>query len=622
MSKFGFAIFVILLVIVGLTLSWALFPELWFVDYEQASTQYSRMLDLGENYSFRDSTSATAAAIALVAQEDRRIYSREILGIPIPLDVRSCFRAMLTNLKSGSIRQGCSTLAMQLGKMAMKPEQRKRKLWMKLYQLRLSLSSMNRNPDTIVSAFLLHLPCASSHAAGLNACSLLRFGKPADRLTKAEAMVLAGAVQAPGRDLQATDESLIRARKRLGRILNTAWDIGLISYEQAKQIFSESIDLAKAKLDLVNAAVKGRDLALSLKLSNAVQKAKENALNKQKHKDNPDLLVMGAVFNLNGEVLAFSGGDESWLSKKIEAGSWVKPFLVEALVTNGVSADYLDGHVQIPLSLPLYTRTLKEYHPHNAGKGIPERSVPMRYIMKSINTATLATSLYSFIYMPPQKAKQVVRKYLTEKEIRMYSTKTDIKLTTELASRYAQMPLIADDLGEIPGYRQITLASTRMTLDTMKRYVPNLEVVNEDLASLLGVVRANWRDLAFGLGRLWYKNGKLSDTAKLMSHYSEEGTLRWMKNIKRTPPSIYKTATAERNAGLTVLMKDNCHPEKLLYIVSFIALRPSGKSVTPIQGGTLGPALLEMEDECLSGNLISNQQANLVTYSKTEANYE
>ena len=591
------------LAVLGLGLSFLVLPGLWFQGYEQASKRFERMLEMGETYSFRSSANETAAAIGLVAQEDRRIYSRTLFGLSVPLDMRSCARAVWLNLQSGSVRQGCSTLAMQLGKMSMDKKDRTRSLWYKLYQLRLSLESLTASPDAIVSAFLHHLPCASTHAAGLRACSLLRLGKDVEELNQAEAMVLASAVQSPGRDLQPTPAGKRRAKTRLGRVLNTAWEIGLVTREQAQEIFNQDVVFGEVNLDLVRAAGEGRDVELTRNLSAAVERARSNALRKQGVREDSDLLVLGAIFDAEGRLVATSGGDESWLNRKMEAGSWVKPFLVESLISMGAGEQYLDGNVRIPLSLPLYTKILTPYYPRNAGKNLPERAVPMQYIMKSINTATLASALYAFVYLEPNRVHQVIFDTLSAKERRKYNSRTDRNLSLQLASKFAGIPLEPGDIGTLPGYRQMTVTATRRTMQTMKTYIPSLEVPHEDLSALLGIVRAPWKDFAKGLQSLWItESGELSRTARLMSRYAQDGTLAWMKKLNRQPPDVYKTATATRNAGLAVLMHDQCNPENGPYLVTFLALRPSGEPITPIQGGTLGPAYLELDNGCLSGN--------------------
>lgn len=567
-------------------------PQLLFADYDTARETLEQTLSEGES-NYRRSRPHVLAAIALVAQEDRRLFERTILGRTLPLDLQSCLRATAANLKAGGVREGCSTLAMQLAKIAMPAHARTRTLKSKLYQMRLSFETFGAQPDVILQSYLRNLPCASEWAKGFDQCALLRFERRADEINEAEAIVLASAVQAPGRDLQASPEAIARARARLARVLTAAVVQGMLTIGEANRIAKQPVNLAAPNRTLARAEETGRDYDFTRDLIAATRAARANALKKQGH--HRDLIIAGAVFDTNGKLLAFAGDEESWLDANIEAGSWIKPFAVQGLLDAGIGADYLDGNVQIPLKLPLYTRTFKRWRPRNVGRDLPERAVPMRYIMQSINTATLATMLYAFVYVEPSRAQSVLRSTLSDREMARYDSPRDRALTRTLASQFAGLPLGDGDVQGVPGYRQMTLGATRLTLAAARKRVEGLEVPHEDLAAMLGVVRAPWRSWALGLVNLWTDDDGLTPIAELMARYGDSGTLRWLRDAT---PEVYKTATAERNAGVAALMFDECAHDRGPYLVTFIALRPSGEAITPVQGGTLAPGYRAMLNMC------------------------
>lgn len=573
-------------------------PRLVFDDYDDAAERLDRILDRGKPDGLDDREAKTLAAIALVSQEDRRIYERRGLGYTIPIDPRACLRSAWNNVRAGRVREGCSTLAMQLAKRAT-PNRPRRALGTKLMQMRLSWRSADRSPNTIVDAYLAALPCASTWAEGLDACALLRFGRPLERLSSAEIMVLASAVQAPGRDLQPTPASRSRAEARLGRVIDAAVAQGLIPAARADAIRAEPFAPSTPALDLVRAELAGRDVALTRALSAGVEAARTRAHEKQGH--DRDLAIAAAIFDANGTTIA-SVGERGWFERPIEAGSWVKPFVVEALLQAGVGETYLAGDVRVPLRLPLYTRDLKPWHPRNAVELEPTPLQPMAHVMRSVNTGTLAALLYAFVYLPPADARRILDRHLSAAERRRFESATDRRLSLELASTYAGVPLSANDAPDLPGYRQITLGATRMALRAMRQRVPSLEVPHEDLAALLGVVRAPARDLADGLRTAWLtEQGTLSPLAQLMARYARGGTLGW---LGRDTPLVYKTATADRNAGLAALLFDHCANEPRL--VMFVSLRPSGKPITPVQGANLGRGIRALTGGCLRANFMDS----------------
>jgi hypothetical protein len=561
-------------------------PQLLWDDYPEARAGLDYTLERGAQWAWREDPVIASAALGLVAQEDERLFTRTFRGGVIPVDARACARAVVRNLQAGRITQGCSSLPMQVAKLSIPESYRyQRTFSRKFLQIRLSLALAGSRPDDVVGAFLREQPCGSDIARGFEQCALLYFGRPASQLNAAEAMLLASAVQAPSRDLRDPEY----ARRRLAIVLNKLWEKGWVTREQAVALNQMALRQERLHPDLVRAGARGYDLDLVSALGEAVDAARANAVQKQGRDE--DLLVVGAVFDEQGEVLAFSGGAPSWLKRSFEAGSWVKPFCAQSLLElPGAGARYLES-TEIPIALPLRDRNLRAYHPRNAGAGLPERAVPMVYILKSVNTASLASVLYAGVYMPEQQLEAWLSGALTPAERARYRTATDLALSTQLASAYAGFPLTAEELPGLPGYREISVAGVRSCLGVMRRHVDNLEVPREDLAALLGVVRAPLEDLGAGMTDLWLDGGQPTEIALTMRRYSGIGTLAWLTT--HLGPLTYKTATAERNAGLMVLLPATDAEGRPRHLVLMLAaVRPGGEAITPIQGGTLSPGVL------------------------------
>src|SRR3954462_2138067 len=134
---------------------------------------------------------------APVAIEDRRFYSHK--GI----DVEGVFRAAVKNLSSHRKLEGGSTLTMQLIKNLYEPGKR-RTFTRKVREAKLAQELEKEHPGIdgkrwILDRYLNSVPYGTlggQNALGVQAAARMFFGKPASRLTLAEAALLAGLPQA------------------------------------------------------------------------------------------------------------------------------------------------------------------------------------------------------------------------------------------------------------------------------------------------------------------------------------------------------------------------------------------------------------------------------------------
>ena len=114
-----------------------LLPGRLWPEWEGARDALDELTDLSDT-SWRADPALAAAGLALVAQEDERLFRRTLAGGVVPLDARACARAAVVNLKAMGIREGCSTLPMQVAKLAIPEGIRFERSWSrKLLQIRL-----------------------------------------------------------------------------------------------------------------------------------------------------------------------------------------------------------------------------------------------------------------------------------------------------------------------------------------------------------------------------------------------------------------------------------------------------------------------------------------------------
>lgn len=128
---------------------------------------------------------------AFIAIEDRRFYQHD------GLDRRGFLRAMMTNVRAGSVVQGGSTLTMQLIKnLILSPDRTMRR---KLQEIRLALKlEQILTKDQILELYINRV-YLGEQAYGVEAAAQRYFNKTAAELTLSEAALLAALPKAPSR---------------------------------------------------------------------------------------------------------------------------------------------------------------------------------------------------------------------------------------------------------------------------------------------------------------------------------------------------------------------------------------------------------------------------------------
>jgi penicillin-binding protein 1A len=161
---------------------------------------------------------------AFIAIEDRRFRSH--WGI----DPRAIGRAMVANARAGGVRQGGSTLTQQLAKTSFLSSDRSMKRKAQEVIIAFWLEAW-LTKDEILSRYLSSVYFGDG-VYGLRAASRHYFDREPERLTLAQAAMLAGMVQAPSR--LAPTRNLALAQKRSRLVLQAMADTGVITQGRAR----------------------------------------------------------------------------------------------------------------------------------------------------------------------------------------------------------------------------------------------------------------------------------------------------------------------------------------------------------------------------------------------------
>ena len=183
---------------------------------------------------------APALRQATIAVEDASFHQN------VGLDLRGIVRAAWSNLRSGRIVAGGSTLTQQLARnFLLDPDlARQRSLERKLREAILALKLTASLPKDEILTLYLNQTYYGGLNYGVEAAARHYFGKPAADLDLAEAALLAGLPQAPS----AYDPLLHpeAARTRQLQVLQAMVHAGMIDAEQATRAADEPLQLAGA----------------------------------------------------------------------------------------------------------------------------------------------------------------------------------------------------------------------------------------------------------------------------------------------------------------------------------------------------------------------------------------
>jgi membrane peptidoglycan carboxypeptidase len=353
---------------------------------------------------------------AFIATEDRRFYYHG--GV----DWRSAGRALIRNLSAGGIREGFSTITMQVVRNAFLPHlSNERSFRRKLIEIELARRLERTLTKQQILEMYLNVIYLGNGTYGVEAASRDLFGKSVRQLSVAEAATLAGIAKGPS--LYAPRRHPDRAQARRDLVLSLMAREGYISPDLAASRRKEPLRITRAEwrplrersyaLDPVRAAVDSvlgddaataGDLVVHTTIDADAQHAAERAvriqgaaIQRQSPRSRRAGTLEGAVVALDprtGEIRALVGGRETVergfnraLGAHRQPGSAFKPFVYAAALADGFSpATILDDS---PVEVEDAGRV---WRPENFGGEYGGPLTLRRALMRSANAATVRLS--------------------------------------------------------------------------------------------------------------------------------------------------------------------------------------------------------------------------------------
>jgi penicillin-binding protein 1A len=290
---------------------------------------------------------------AFIAIEDRRFYSH--FGID-PLGI---VRAAVANVLHRGISQGASTITQQLAKNLFLTQERTFQRKMQEVVLALWLEQ-KFTKDQILELYLNRVYFGAG-AYGVEQAAQRYFGKPAKKVTVAEAALLAGLVKSPSRLAPTRNFNGAQARARV--VLAAMEDMGFITRTTEKFALAHPPVIASQTgsgsgnyvadwvMDVADDLIGhiDGDLVIVTTIDSNMQAAAEKALTDELAKRGDKSHVsQGAVLAMtpNGAVRAMVGGRnyaESQFNRAVAAkrqpGSAFKPFVYLTALEHGLTPD-------------------------------------------------------------------------------------------------------------------------------------------------------------------------------------------------------------------------------------------------------------------------------------------
>ena len=352
---------------------------------------------------------------AVLAAEDSRFYRHH------GFDPKGILRAVYTNLRHGSIRQGGSTITQQLAKnYFLSPE---RTLIRKVKELLMSLTmEVMYDKSDILEIYLNEIYLGQNASVSINGvgeASYFYFGKPVAELSLSEAAVISGLIRGPNSYSPRTEKK--RCRDRRNTVLRALYEHGWISEKALQAALAAPITtvdvathgkrapyfidyLSKQLATLYPPeALSSLGLCIYTTLDANVQMAAERALsnglarleklNPALKRGKPEERLQGAIIVMQpktGYILAMVGGRNYATSQfnritqaQRQPGSAFKPFVFVSGLDAFMPASMLSNE---PKS---YAVEGKIWQPQNYAP-IPEKRVRLRdALARSINLATV-----------------------------------------------------------------------------------------------------------------------------------------------------------------------------------------------------------------------------------------
>lgn len=512
------------------------------------------------------STSLEMAGDFIKVLEDRDFDTR-ILSFSI----RGILRAVLTNMKSGKLKQGASGIPQQLVAQvsAIKLGYYSHKNWrFKIIQFIIASKLWwSYSRENIFDSYLSTIPCGPPESRG-NSCSYYLFAKHLTELTPAETSILASQLRAP-----------IRLQKKQQALLTRA--------QYAFSLLSEKYELPTGFPTIL----KDRFIAQATQQSSLCTETK-NITRKMviaKAISHDAILKNHSVVagTINGNNTPIILGNTSLA---YPSGSWIKIFLLRALEQQHALS--LASEQKLPANLLLYDMQLRPWRPGSVG------TVAALNLLEAIAVSHNQSTLTNYFYLgfANDSLGTAALNKLTLQEKKKYSSALDRQVTVQMLSTLFDFPFEQygnNLINDFPmSYRGIIQGMTRLAINAARKDIPNLKTTDYPSALLGSETTATFGDWLRGLHNAFFKNKnscEFTETGKLLAEqqWKRGTTTRLLKSLKQALPS--KTGTTRNTAQIAVAYCDNGIPS----VTAILVYNPSWEKIT-ITGSNLAPLLAEI----------------------------
>jgi 1A family penicillin-binding protein len=303
---------------------------------------------------------------AFLATEDRRFYQHN------GLDWRGLFRAVATNVRAGGVREGFSTITMQVARNSFLVNQRGRSLRRKLIELRLTqLIESELTKDQILELYL-NVIYLGNGMYGVEAASRDLFGKRVGQLSVSEGAMLAALPKGPS--AYTPRDHYERGLKRRNLVLGLMHENGYLTADQTARAVAAPLRIAENEwrpdtkdeplaLDAVRVfidsilpdALRDGDVTVYTTLDLAAQRAADRAVLRGTTAVTRETQYAGgrvrdaaqgalvAIDPRTGDIRALVGGRRSKkgfnraFNARRQPGSAFKPFVYAAALRSGMT---------------------------------------------------------------------------------------------------------------------------------------------------------------------------------------------------------------------------------------------------------------------------------------------
>ena len=287
--------------------------------------------------------------IVAVNAEDGRFYRH------VGIDLLSMLRAVTQDLTRGRVISGASTITSQVIRLAVSErEKRKRTPLTKIREFIMALKLERQISKAKILECYLNLAPFGGNIRGVQAASLIYFGKSASQISPGEACLLIGMLKGP--TLYRPDTRPISAKKRRDEIISLMEHKKVFTHDEARRAYLE--DLPRRKFDLPARAWHYSELLFSQNPGhshrfdttlNLEAQTKLEAILRESLNDFPQDITLsaGIVDNSTAELISWVGNAR--FSYNNDASSWVdcgraprspgstlKPFAYLAAIDDGI----------------------------------------------------------------------------------------------------------------------------------------------------------------------------------------------------------------------------------------------------------------------------------------------